>query len=278
MPVSRFALAAVEGLPCEITECGLEIEQGVSKETWEEIGNRLAVTIRGMQWVVGDWYLYGEQQWGHKYDDCEKRFGLSYSSVAHCVAVARRFQFWRRRQNLSFSHHRELTSLPDAQQDILLDKCEAEKIPSKAIRQHVRSLLESQPVDVFTDEGEEDASQSVVATTKADDESLKITNEFKLRLDKVADNGIYTIDALAEAFDSHRQSAMEFVRMCEISPASHVLRTYGRKGLTQYQFLRTNCVSAADRIRQLAERIATDPSGNSRVHSDATRILQLLGG
>jgi hypothetical protein len=275
MGVSPYALAAIEGLQCEITECGLIIEEGLPKEQWEEIGNRLGFALRSLQWVVGDWYLYGEQQWGHKYDDCEERFGLAYGTVANCVSVARRFEFSRRREKLSFSHHFEVAKLPNEDQEVLLDKAESESISVKDLREHKKRLALEKSGDIFTPDAEEPAEAP--SLSKGDEESKKIVDEFHVRVETVADNGIYTMDTLGTALSLSKQSVIEFIRMCEVAPSVQVIRTYGRKGLTQYQLVRTKCVSATDRIRQLAERIQTDPSG-SRVKSDAAKIIQLLGG
>lgn len=271
--VPSVARTALEGFQCELTETGLVIEDGIAKEEWEEIGNRLGYTVRCVQWVIGDWYLYGERAWGHKYDDCEERFGLTYSTVSKCVSISRRFDFCRRRQNLSFAHHQEVATLAVADQDILLDEAEKNTLTAKTLRERRKAIATQ---DAFSDDETADDSPTV-ALSKGDEESRKVVDEFQSRVSIVADGGVYTMDTLSAALKMSNGPTIEFVRMCEVAPSVQVIRTYGRKGLTQYQFLRTNCVSAADRIRQLAERIQTDPSSN-RVKSDAAKIIQLLGG
>ena len=44
-----------------------------------------------------------------------------------CKWVAHKFEISRRRENLSFSHHAEVTALEPAEQDDWLDRAEAEK-------------------------------------------------------------------------------------------------------------------------------------------------------
>jgi hypothetical protein len=47
--------------------------------------------------------------------------GLSYKSAANTKSVCRAFELSRRRENLSFGHHAEVASLPEVEQDRLLD-------------------------------------------------------------------------------------------------------------------------------------------------------------
>ena len=75
------------------------------------------------QWWMGDWWNAGVQ-WGEGKSACEE-FGFTYQTVADAGMVARAIEFGRRRQNLSFSHHLEVSKLDDsAVQDRFLDWCE----------------------------------------------------------------------------------------------------------------------------------------------------------
>lgn len=114
--------------------------------------------------------------------------------------------------------------------------------------------------------------------TKSEQEAQVVRDEFQAHLAKICDGGVYTVDTLADATGITRTSVHWFIRMCEVSPAVVVHRNFGRKGLTQYSFVKTNCVEGSERIRQLAEQIATDPASSSKSCAAANRILTLLGG
>lgn len=114
--------------------------------------------------------------------------------------------------------------------------------------------------------------------TKSEQESKEVRDEFWANLDKVSDGGVYTVETLADATGITKTSVHWFIRMCEVASSVKVLRNYGRKGLTQYSFVKTNCVDEQERIRQLAEQIATDAATSSKSCAAAQRILSLLGG
>lgn len=114
--------------------------------------------------------------------------------------------------------------------------------------------------------------------TKSEQEAKQVRDEFTANLDKVSDGGVYTVETLADATGITKTSVHWFIRMCEVAPSVKVLRNYGRKGLTQYSFVKTNCVDGQTLIRQLAERIATDPATSSKSCAAANKILSLLGG
>lgn len=112
---------------------------------------------------------------------------------------------------------------------------------------------------------------------KADVAAKELRDEFIARLDKITDGGVYTLKTIAKAFGAKDdRSAQVFIMQCEVSPSVKVHRTYGKKALTQYSFEKTECVSAHARIRQLAQQIARDGTGN--VKAAAEKILTLLGG
>jgi len=114
--------------------------------------------------------------------------------------------------------------------------------------------------------------------TKSEQEAKEVRDEFFANLEKVSDGGVYTIRSLADALGIIHTSVHWFVRMCEVSPAVIVHRNFGRKGLVQYSFVKTNCADGSARIRQLAEQIATDDATSSKSCAAAQRILSLLGG
>lgn len=122
---------------CHFTETGLDIEDFVTYDQWLHIGTVLGRTTRAVQWWVGDWLAHGEHKWGEKYAQGEARTGIDEKTLQNYNFVSRGVQNSRRRENLSWSHHREIASLPPADQDRLLDKAQTEKWSKLRLRHEI---------------------------------------------------------------------------------------------------------------------------------------------
>lgn len=109
-------------------------------------------------------------------------------------------------------------------------------------------------------------------------EAAKAIEKFNSDVSTVCDGSVYTLDALAKALKIYVTSVRWFVLMCDVSPSVKVHRNVGRKGIVQYTFEKTNCVTGHGRIRQLAQQIADDSSSGARSQNAARKILSLLGG
>src|SRR5262249_41792955 len=78
--------------------------------------------------------------------------GYDYQTLANDKTVARSIQLSRRRENLSWSHHEAVASLPEPEQDRLLDEAEREELTMRQLRQRVqqrrqeRAAVEAPPL------------------------------------------------------------------------------------------------------------------------------------
>jgi len=119
-----FALPS-DGYEYEFTPTGLVISPGMPFEMWQALGASLGRIHNAIQWAIADWIRYGEAEYGEMYAQSIEDTGRSYRTLANYVWVAGKFEFSRRRENLSFSHHAEVAALPEQQQECLLDAAEA---------------------------------------------------------------------------------------------------------------------------------------------------------
>ena len=126
-------------LPGRLTPITFELPQGLTRPQWEQVGNTLSVMDGAVHWWIGDWLNYGERMWGEKYKEAIEQTGFSYNTVRVDQAVARDFQFDRRRSNLTFSHHREVLSLEAKEQEHWLDKAAEDNWSTRKLRQQVKS-------------------------------------------------------------------------------------------------------------------------------------------
>jgi hypothetical protein len=112
------------GLPGKVSRIGLQLPESLSFEQWENIGSTLHSVEGSIQWWIGDWLNYGEQRYGEKYSQALEVTDASYQTLAHAKSVASKFEFCRRRQNLSWSHHQEVASLYKMRRMVLTEHLE----------------------------------------------------------------------------------------------------------------------------------------------------------
>jgi hypothetical protein len=84
-------------------------------------------------------------KYGRRYREAIAATGLDYKTLRNYAVVARRFEFARRREDLTFHHHAEVCALTDEDQQIWLDRA-AENGWSKAeLRRQLRGARTATP-------------------------------------------------------------------------------------------------------------------------------------
>ena len=99
----------------------------LSEGEWIEAGIVLARIGAGLMWWVGDYWIYGEKNYGDRkaiVDDPNWQ-GPSFQTCANAASVCRAFETSRRREVLSFGHHAEVAALDVKEADWLLDWAQA---------------------------------------------------------------------------------------------------------------------------------------------------------
>src|SRR5215469_8525992 len=117
----------------------LALPADLDQARWCEIGTDLGRLERAVAWWVGDWWAFGEHRYGARRELTEQRSwqGPAYQTCANAAAVCRAFEFSRRRETLSFSHHEAVAALTPAEQDGFLDEAAREgwsRQPSMIVR------------------------------------------------------------------------------------------------------------------------------------------------
>lgn len=97
-------------------------------EEWNAIGAQIGEIGHASLWWLGDWLQYGAKQpYGEKYAQAIENTGYEYGTLRNAASVAGRIELSRRRDSLSWGHHAEVAKLDPAEQDVWLDRAEAEK-------------------------------------------------------------------------------------------------------------------------------------------------------
>lgn len=99
---------------------GLVADAQATPEEWEQVGSVLQRLEGSIQWLIGDWFLYAERQWGSTYEAVAHATGYSYDTLKDYAYVARNVELSVRTDKLSFGHHKLVASLePNAQAEAL---------------------------------------------------------------------------------------------------------------------------------------------------------------
>ncbi len=105
---------------------------------WVEQGRRLGRHARWSKWWIGDWLIYGNSRWGEKYTRAARILGYDKKTLANIVYVAKRFDFSRRREELSWSHHEVVAPLTVDEQEEWLECASSQRLSVRDLRDEVR--------------------------------------------------------------------------------------------------------------------------------------------
>lgn len=130
----------------EYMEGHLFIPDGLPYPVWKELGDHLQFRERNCSFWLGDWWRYGEREYGEASSQAAPT-GYAAKTLQNAARVAERIEPSRRRENVPFSYHEAVASLPPEQQDDLLDQAVREEMPREQLRAKVRHLrvVEDEP-------------------------------------------------------------------------------------------------------------------------------------
>lgn len=106
----------------------LALPDDMTFDQWRDIGIQLGRARTRLNWCIGDWWIFGGHNYGDRRQQAIAWGGPTFQTCEDCGWVARRFEPSRRREALSFTHHREVAGLDPAEADRLLDWCSEGKI------------------------------------------------------------------------------------------------------------------------------------------------------
>jgi hypothetical protein len=94
---------------------------------------------RCSQWWLGDWVRYGTGRWGEKYKEAARITGYDVKTLRNIAYVAEQVDVSRRRDNLTWSHHAELSALEPQEQDRWLDLAASQRMSVADLRIELRN-------------------------------------------------------------------------------------------------------------------------------------------
>lgn len=131
-----------------ISLVGARFAPDITFEEWAEIGKQAFRYREAIQWTIGDWYNFGlgwVENAGREAPIMQKRFDVAIKALhfadqtlADFKWVAKHVEFSRRREKLSFSHHKEVAGLEPKEQDKYLRLAEANGLSVADLRELLR--------------------------------------------------------------------------------------------------------------------------------------------
>jgi hypothetical protein len=154
--------------PFALMRVGLLIDGQPTYEQWEAAGKMLAHMSGAVHWWVGDWLNYGEGQFPDQYTQAADLTGLHYQTLRDAKWVAGAIPVSRRRDKLSFAHHKEVAALAPQAQDAFLEHAEAEGWNRSDLRDRVKEVkVPDQQPPAFDSAAEAEAIRGWLAERRA---------------------------------------------------------------------------------------------------------------
>lgn len=122
----------------------LILAEDVTLDEWKELGQSLKKIEGCVQFWIGDWARFGDKKGftgkytdPKVYDQLGEITGLERNTLQRYKSVSDNVDSWRRRQDLSFEHHKEVASLPPDQQQHFLQVASEQKLSVRDLRREV---------------------------------------------------------------------------------------------------------------------------------------------
>lgn len=117
----------------------LVLPEGMSLDDWGAVGQHIFVLSDSSGWWLGDWLVYGQENYPNRYKRAIEATSLDYQTLRNYAWVARKFVPARRREKLSMQHHAEVASLPMEAQEHWLAQAEAEGWSRNELRRRIQA-------------------------------------------------------------------------------------------------------------------------------------------
>ena len=97
----------------------------LTRDEYETLGYVLGGMHETLKWAIGDYLIEGERRYGQEAYQLQESLGISEESRRQYVRVAEAIPMSRRHPELTWSHHRAVSALEPAEQDMWLEQAEA---------------------------------------------------------------------------------------------------------------------------------------------------------
>ena len=227
----------------------------LTQSDWEDIGRTLGQLKSSSQWWIGDWWAYGEHRYGARKAiiDSDNWQGVSYGTCRDYAMVAKAFELSERYDNLSFTHHDKVITLPKDWRKKLLDwACEPLKqgqlkpYSVRALEQKVKEVKRllgldhsssNQPNDELVEQKVQELQQQLDAknqklrkVSQAKEHATKLQlRKLKQELDQQSLLLKQKEEKLNQTIDSQANAKAQIIAQREIEEQKAIIETQQQK-------------------------------------------------
>ena len=170
--------AAITVSAVTFSKNGVVFDSNISFEEWRAVGKKLDQRQRALSFWIGDWISFGRDKWEKgKYKEAEAEFTQKYGTLTNAVYVCQRIEPSRRRENLSFSHHREVAKFDIKEQDYYLDYAEKNHLSSRELRTYIKEKeIAEHPTSLSSEEDKLEKLWALKSHFKVPDDDDPVTS------------------------------------------------------------------------------------------------------
>ena len=126
---------------CEISKTGLIFNDSIAFNEWKDIGSLLKQVEGSVQFWIGDWLNFGKRKYEHgKYEQALQELEYEKQALKDFCWVSESIETSLRKDNLEFSHHKEVASLPPEEQQQWLETAEQEQLTVRELREQIKEV------------------------------------------------------------------------------------------------------------------------------------------
>lgn len=123
------------------TPTGLVFAADTPIEIWGPLTERLIRQHKRIEWAIGDALQFGERRYGDTYTAWVHETGLAENTLATIKWVAGKIESSRRREDVGWSHHREVAGLDSPEdQDRVLEEAADKGMTRLDLREKVKEV------------------------------------------------------------------------------------------------------------------------------------------
>lgn len=122
----------------------LTIHDSITIDEWKQLGQSLKQVEGSVQFWIGDWARYGDKRGftgrytdPKVYDELEEITGLDRKTLYGYRGIAESIDPSLRREDLGFSHHKEVAKLTPEKQEEFLHRASEEKLSVRDLRKEI---------------------------------------------------------------------------------------------------------------------------------------------
>jgi hypothetical protein len=130
-------------VPAKITPTSLTLPRKLTYDQWAVIGPRIARVRKFATWALCDWLNFGERKYGETFTQAAASTGLEPEYLRILKSVGGAVDPSRRRESLSFTHHRLVAPLDPDLQDKFLSQAEENEWNVEQLRREIKDAAPS---------------------------------------------------------------------------------------------------------------------------------------